>query len=358
MKSLHLLIIISIPISFISGIGVALFSSSIYHEPIHVVTQFNNFTTNSDNGSSFVVVNPVTNRIYVANHINNTISVIDGNDNTKIASIKIGESLSKLAVNPNTNRIYAIEDHISKKEQNNTLFVIDGSSNTKIAEVYGPYSEVAINPNTNRIYAFSYKGDVISVIDGINNTKIAEVKDDKSPFGIDVNPVTNKIYVAHHNFDINSNKWQNGTVSVIDGKNNTKIASILVGVNPVGIGVNPVTNKIYVTNYMEGTVSVIDGINNKIIGNLIKLDPGVEGIAVNPLTNKIYAANGINTTLYVIDGNTGSKKAEIRVAGWSVAVNPSTDRIFVPDYFFNNISVIDGKYDDIMTVIPIGVYPN
>ena len=125
----------------------------------------------------------------------------------------------------------------------------------------------------------------------------------------------------------------------------------------LGIAVNANTNRIYVTNYQDGTISVIDGINNKII-KTIKLEPGVEGIAINPLTNKIYVANGLNTTLYVLDGDTGSKKDEIRVSGWSVAVNPSTNRIFVPDYYFNNLSVIDGKYDNIMTVIQIGVYPN
>ncbi len=358
MKALRLLIIIFIPISFISGIGFVLFTSSISHESIRIVTQFNNFTATSINGSSFAVVNPMTNHIYVANYVSNTISVIDGNDNDVIASIKVGESLSKLAINPNTDRIYAIGDHhLSNKQQNNTLFVIDGSNNAKIAEIYGPYSGIAVNPVTNRIYALSYEGNVISVIDGANNIKIAEIKDDEHPFGIDVNPVTNRIYVTHHNFDTNSNKWTNGTISVIDGNNNTKIASISVGVNPVGIGVNPVTNKIYVTNYMEGTVSVIDG-NNSIISKQIPLHGAVEGISINSITNKIYVADGIIDTLYVIDGNNDTKKDEIHpLPGWSISVNPITNKIYVPDYFFNNLSVIDGRYDNVMTVIPIGVYP-
>lgn len=358
MKALRLLIIISISLSFISGIGFALFTSSIFHEPMHVVTQLNNFTTNSKKGPSFVVVNSMTNHIYVGNRIDNTISVIDGNDNTEIASIKVGNGLSTFAVNPNTNRIYAIEAPIPEKEQNNTLFVIDGNSNTEIAEMHGAYSEVAVNPNTNRIYASSYKDGVISVIDGNNNTKIAEIKDDENPFGIGVNPVTNRIYVAHHKLDINSHKWTNGTISVIDGNNNTKIASILVGVNPVGIGINPVTNKIYVTNYIEGTVSVIDGNNNRVIGKPIPLHGVAEGISVNPVTNKIYVTDPTTSTLYVIDGNNDTKKDEIHpLPGWSVSVNPITNKIYVPDYFFNNLSVIDGRYDNIMAVIPIGAYP-
>lgn len=359
MKGSHLLIIISISLSFIGGIGFTLFISSISHEPMHVVTQFNNFTTNSKKGPSFAVVNTVTNRIYVANWKDNTISVIDGNDNIQIANIKVGESFSALDVNQNTNRIYFTEDHhTSNKEQDNTIIIIDGNSNSEIAEIHGPYSEVAVNPYTNRIYALSYEDGVIYVIDGNNNTKIAEIKDDEHPFGIGVNPVTNRIYVAHHKLDINGYGWTNGTISVIDGNNNTKIASITVGVNPVGIGVNPITNKIYVTNYFEGTVSVIDGTNNRITGKPILLHGAPEGISVNPVTNKIYVADATTSTLYVIDGNNDTKKDEIHpLSGWSVSVNPITNKIYVPDYFFNNLSVIDGRYDNIMTVIPIGVYP-
>jgi len=79
---------------------------------------------------------------------------------------------------------------------------------------------------------------------------------------------------------------------------------------------------------------------------------------VNHLTNKIYVANGVTTTVYAIDGNTGSKVDEIqKLSAWNVAVNPTTNRIYVPSYFFNNLSVIDGRYDNVMKVLSIGMYP-
>ena len=321
----------------------------------------------SDNGSSFASVNPITNRIYVANWRHNTVSVIDGNTNTKIASIPVDMIPHKLAINPNTNRIYVTEDDsLHKIDENGTVLVIDGNTNTKIASIsIVGVSQIIVNPITNRVYVIEHNqvnniepSDTVSVIDANTNTKIASIPVGANSLGMDVNPNTNRIYVLHSNFFHNiDHTWKNGTVSVIDGNTNIKIASIQVGAQPLGIAVNANTNRIYVTNYIDGTISVIDGINNKII-KTIKLEPGVEGIAINLLTNKIYVANGLKTTLSVLDGDTGSKKSEIRVAGWSVAVNPSTNRIFVPDYYFNNLSVIDGKYDNIMAVIQIGVYPN
>jgi YVTN family beta-propeller protein len=48
------------------------------------------FTPQDDNGSVFAAINPNTNRIYVANEVSHTVSVVDGNDNAKIASIQVG----------------------------------------------------------------------------------------------------------------------------------------------------------------------------------------------------------------------------------------------------------------------------
>ncbi|MDC8452938.1 MAG: YncE family protein [Candidatus Nitrosotalea sp.] len=374
MKTLHLIMVIVIPIAFFSGMAFVMFVTPHASNELNSDTksQVESISGSQDNGSSYAIVNPNTNRIYVANEVGKTVSVIDGNTNEKIADIQLDTMPSQLAINPNTNRIYVMEHRfVNNIEENSTVGVIDGNTNEKIADIpVGAYSQIAVNPNTNLIYIAERhlinnieennieQNGTVSVMDGNANTKIANMSIGPGSFGIDINPNTNRIYVLHRHFAMIDNKWQNGTVSVIDGNTYTKIASIPVGANPAGIAVNSNTNRIYVTNYQAGTISVIDGINDKIMDKSIQLDPGVEGIAINPLTNKIYAADGIDTTLYVIDGNTGSKKSEIRVGGWSVAVNPTTNRIFVPDYFFNNLSVIDGKYDDIMTVIQMGVYPN
>ena len=37
-----------------------------------------------------VAVNPTTNRVYVANHSDNTVSVLDGGANTVLATVAVG----------------------------------------------------------------------------------------------------------------------------------------------------------------------------------------------------------------------------------------------------------------------------
>ncbi|MGI0061230.1 MAG: YncE family protein, partial [Nitrosotalea sp.] len=111
----------------------------------------------SDNGSANVVVNPNTNRIYVANEVSHTVSVIDGNTNTMIADIPTNGMPFKMAVNPNTNRIYVTEANTTDNNHGDTILVIDGTNNDKIAEIpSGVFSQMAINQKTNLVYVIGY----------------------------------------------------------------------------------------------------------------------------------------------------------------------------------------------------------
>ena len=94
-----------------------------------------------------------------------------------------------------------------------------------------------------------------------------------------MNPVTNKIYVA--------NRGSN-SVTVIDGATNAT-TTLAVGLTPVFMALNEVTNKIYVlTDY--GGVTVIDGATNATTTVAAGQGPDA-AVAVNPVTNKIYVAN-------------------------------------------------------------------
>jgi YVTN family beta-propeller protein len=46
------------------------------------------------------------------------------------------------------------------------------------------------------------------------------------------------------------------------------IATIPVGTNPNGVGVNPLTNRIFVTNQDDNTISVINGVTNTVIATV------------------------------------------------------------------------------------------
>ena len=79
------------------------------------------------------------------------------------------------------------------------------------------------------------------------------------PVGVSVNPLTNKIYVT--------NEFSN-TVSVIDGDTDVVLPPISVGGSPYDLDVDHYTNKVYVTNLGYDTISIIDGETNKVVGTI------------------------------------------------------------------------------------------
>src|SRR5579859_7375155 len=137
------------------------------------------------------------------------------------------------------------------------------------------------------------------------------------------------------------------------------VTSVGVGPNPFGIGINPTTNRIYVADYDSNTVSVIDVTNNSVIGP-IAVGTNPVGIGVNQVTNRIYVANTSSNNLSVLDGVTNSTIATVPVNGTapnSVAVNATTNRVYVADYGSNRISVLDGVSNSIIATIPAGLGP-
>ncbi len=117
--------------------------------------------------------------------------------------------------------------------------------------------------------------------------------------------LTGKIYVAN---------WGSDTVSVIDGGTNTVINTITVGIGPGGVGVNTATGKVYVTNDQDTTISVIDSSTDTLSTTFDSptLTASVVGelffVGVNPNTNKIYVTefDTLNDDVHVFNGATDS----------------------------------------------------
>ena len=85
---------------------------------------------------------------------------------------------------------------------------------------------MAVNPTTNRVYVTDSPSDKLFVIDydpSTNSaTSIVTVVVGDNPQGVDVNPLTNKIYVGN----ARSSGDPYGSVTVVNGATNTVIKTI------------------------------------------------------------------------------------------------------------------------------------
>ena len=330
-----------------------------------------------------------------------------------------------VGVSHRDNRLYVITTNNNTGERD--IVVIDSLSNEVIDTIgivstFGLFPEIKINPVTRRLYVSSLENnnnDKILVINENTNRITTTIQIDDGFNGMDVNSITNRIYVVNKKMV---------TVTVIDGQTNEIIDVIKLQDNTDflfrsgGIKVNPVTNTIYVlknsveTPLPEGIrdlvginpdftrgakgstikeVIVIDGSTNRVI-ETVKLDfnaiadvidhhiikPSLfseftgnsspvistNSIEINPLTNRIYInVNILNINLdvsnavLVMDGLTNNVIDAIDVGGFQggsdvIAVNPRTNRIYLND-LPSKIRVIDGSSRQVIATIKTGVFP-
>lgn len=336
---------------FVGGLGAWLFLASCICLPVSGQTV--TATVPAGQGPAAVAVNPRTNKIYVADFYGDTngITVIDGKTNTtKTLTTITGQTA--VAVNPLTNMIYFVDAY-------NYLTVVDGSNDTVVATVTvapDPVA-VAVNPATNLIYVASDTGSTVWVVDGTTNTVTAKnplaggpnFLQGFIPSAVFVNPVTNQIYVTCQSADM-----------LIDGKTNTvtqlAYTGGLVGGGPMGV--DPITNTIYAVQGGNSTVLVIDEATNALTTTVSSNLVAPLDVALNPVTNTVYVLNTLIDDVTAIDGTSYATTLvkDTNASGpIAVTVNPTTNQIFVANSKSNNVTVIDGT--TYATTLAVGTEP-
>ena len=113
----------------------------------------------------FITVNPRTNMIYVGG-TDGSVTQIDGTNYQPVTTLPLnGDQLSGITVNPLTNKVYAIDS--------DSMSVIDGVNNTMDADVTIPQNSggIGVDPVINKIYISDFDSNSISIVNGIGNIK-------------------------------------------------------------------------------------------------------------------------------------------------------------------------------------------
>ena len=204
-----------------------------------------------------VAIDPETRMIFVANFDSDNVTVINGDSQEVVKTIDLTPNSTlqakfpyypiSIAVNPNTHMVYVANF------LNNSVSVIDGTKNNTVVQtvpVGNHPSGLDIDPEKNMLYVANTNSSTVSVIDTTNNEPIQEVLVGSKPVDISVDPENHMIYVA--NFGSNNTSIINGT------KNNTVVQTLPVGNHPSGLDIDPEKNMLYVANQDSDTVSVLN----------------------------------------------------------------------------------------------------
>jgi len=249
-----------------------------------------------------IAVNPVTNRVYVANKSTTDVSATAGSPFTYYpalycpdgsggfkpqppdppspdpgACIDIANLPVAVAVNPVTDRIYAISTSaisviLGSNHTFTTLSSLNGLTNGKT---------IAVNPVSNRIYAVFANG--VAIVNGADNAITTIPVASGTPVAIGINVVTNKVYVAK----------DNGEMLVIDGATNASSTLTGLAVSSNAIAVDPVANVVYVSDAAGGVTPVTGAVGEATV------------------------ATGITTTISPLPGNSGGSSGTLNLSSAS-----------------------------------------
>lgn len=108
-----------------------------------------------------VAIDSAANRIYVANYVGDSVTVLDSTTLKPVATIAVGHHPQALAVDNRRHRIFVANTH------SNNVTVIDGASNRVLATLPGgtnPYA-VAVDPESGQAWVANYGAQPATKLD-------------------------------------------------------------------------------------------------------------------------------------------------------------------------------------------------
>jgi YVTN family beta-propeller protein len=232
----------------------------------------------------------------------------------------------------------------------------------------------------------------VSVIDTTTNEVLATVdRVGPGPSGMVVASNRKKAYVASYGsfpgpFAIQATCLSD-TVSVLKlvthdwdadeaekNKSPSVVATVKVGVGPLGVAITPNNREVYVTNFGQDpelvpggvpgtTVSVINTRRNEVVAT-IPVGNLPAGIAITPGGKRAYVTIRGEDKVAVIDTETRTvvKTVDVGSRPANVALTPKGRRAYVTNFGSNTVSVIDTATNTVVPVpdgdaIMVGVVP-
>jgi len=250
--------------------------------------------------------------LYVINSNSDNLFVIDTSKNIVVGKIPINNERNvKFPYYPYSITLRSSQNFLYVANYlNNSVSVINGSSN-KVIDVI--HQNIGTNPIAlvynyvnDGVYVANSKSDNVSIINGATNKVIDIIKVGTFPIALAYDSTNDIIYVIHKG----SNE-----LYLINGNKNTITSKIKLpsGGEPLSIAVNPFTKSVFIANNKSNTIFEIDNnlsnfySNNSLKYSTIKLENVPEHLAINLKNNKIYATSPTSNEVYIIE----AKKSHI-----------------------------------------------
>jgi YVTN family beta-propeller protein len=294
-----------------------------------------------------VVPSAFAGNAYVANALDDTVSVVDTQTNAVVGSpIPVGDEPEAIAITPDGKTVYAVNN------ESESVSAIDTGTNRVVStiRVGDRPTAIAITPDGKTAYVVNFESATVSVIDTRTNQVVgAPIPVGSRPSAIAIAPDGKLAYVASGNAE--------GAVATIDTATNRVVGMpITVEPSPSAIAITPDGKIAYVTHgVVAGAVSVID-IQTRAVGTPIAVERAPSAIAITPDGKVAYVVNAQTQNVSVIDTRMNQvvgSPIPVGLNPTAIAITPDGRTAYVP--FGNSLSVIDTRINQAVGgPIPVG----
>jgi YVTN family beta-propeller protein len=278
-----------------------------------------------------ILLDPLSQEVFVANSGNNTVSVISARTNAVVATIPVASEPLALAWNNETNKIY-----VACSGQLDIISV--GTLRVEANYSMGALlpGGIAFVPSLNEIFVdtiamFSGTTPQVSVISAATNLTVGSIplpSNATTTGEVVYDNTTGDLYVA--------GAWLGLSISdthdyIVNPEAETLVGNITVGADPDGIATNPDSTQVFATAGLNSTVSEIDGATGGVlVSAALPSDSVAEGVGYDPSTNQVLVVDwGSDTLSYLIPEEVYpvlfSETGLPNGTNWSVTLNGSTN---------------------------------
>ena len=268
-----------------------------------------------------------------------------------IKSVPVGNEPRGIAVNPFTDTVFV------SNVQDGTVSILKHDTVIDTVPIDTLATVAVADAARNKIYFagcnfFAGTGSMVVVMDGRTHRVIKDVQlNDFCAMGIQgigINPLTHRVYVSD---------YDEKQEVVLDGNTNRIVARINLIRQPDGVDVDLRTNRVWIAlDGPGGNIAILDGFKNKVVKTFSVGDTFIMGMAVNSFTRRAYISSELApASLFVLDLRTQQTIATVPIGlfGDSVALDPLSNLIFATDGQGSTLTVVNGRNNTVRKVISL-----
>ena len=290
-------------------------------------------------------------RVYVANQISGSVSVIDASTDTVIATIPTGFNCNSLAVSPSGERLY-----VTVPTSLDAVLSLDTATlaATTTLAASGHVNGTAFSPDGRRAWVTPFHENRVLVVDTASEETVGSVATGDTPVGIAVSPDGTRVYVADQGAS---------ALTVIDAQRLAPLATIPVGHWPRGVVASRDGRRVYVSNTdVEAggrTISIVDPAALAVVGTVNLAGVGPNGMALTADGRWLYTANVMSNDVSVIDTQSAQEAARIPAGSYpfELVLDADERKLYVTSHQSASVIVIGTDTRQVLTTVPVGDSP-